>query len=232
MKHTIAMAILIITIGTSSLFAGRICNDFCDTRVRIVDRFDVVQKTVQFDADYFLGINGYYDVVEDLRTAKYVETQSVLEKQQSQINQLIALLTQKAIAETPQVTPVTPVIPEVPTVPTVPDVPTTDTNVPQEATALDVKTFRIFINKCAKCHSDDKAKAGLSLVSIDTSGEYLNNIPLAMRVIIHDHASGIGLEARGKKLMPLGGPPLSDEDVELLRLWTVEKAEKIKKEES
>lgn len=92
---------------------------------------------------------------------------------------------------------------------------------PKEKPSLDEKVLALFkSNKCDTCHGE-KATAGIQLVK---DGQ-LTDVMLAERVLIHNVTYGVGLEEQGKKLMPLNGEPLSDDDVETLRLWMLEKAE-------
>ena len=95
-----------------------------------------------------------------------------------------------------------------------------------ELAQLNQKVFTIFSENCSSCHGQSSQKAGLQLVGEEDSGEkWLADLPLGDRVSTYDHVAGINLQERGKKLMPLGGPALSDEDVEAIRLWMVAKSE-------
>ncbi len=70
---------------------------------------------------------------------------------------------------------------------------------------------------------------GQATILEEENGEkWLADLPLSDRVSTYDHVAGINLQARGKKLMPLGGPALADEDVEAIRLWMVAKTEENK----
>ena len=44
----------------------------------------VEQHKVEFDADYFLGTKGYYDVVNELRQKETLEDRGIIAKQQEQ----------------------------------------------------------------------------------------------------------------------------------------------------
>lgn len=194
----------------------------------VVERVDILQKRVEFDAEYFLGLDGYYDVVNNLQEQEYVKDKDIILKQAEQIDRLINLLEQALRLQQLNngVKPVTPVEPE-------PEEPKTEIPSNPDSGALlelDSRVFVIFSAKCASCHGTETPKAGLRLVGTDTDGtKWLNNLSLDDRVLVYDHTAGIKLKERGKKLMPLGKEPLPDSEVDTLRLWMIAKAEEIKR---
>lgn len=190
----------------------------------VVERVDILQKTVEFDAEYFLGLNGYYDVVNELQAQEYTKDKDIILKQTEQIDKLINLLEQtlkqqQRLQNGGNSASIEPEI-ETPSNPD-PDV---------EASDLNSKVFFIFSESCASCHGDKSPKKGLQLVGKDSDGtKWLNNLSLDDRVLVYDHTAGVKLKERGKKLMPLGEEPLSDSDVDIIRLWMIAKAEETKR---
>lgn len=190
----------------------------------------ILQKRVEFDSDYFLGSDGYYGVAEGLQ-----ESQGVIDAQNQQILELLAIIDKLVdkIGNSPAPTPEPDHTDESDT-PDTTDMPddTDDPNIPDEptdleATLLDQKVYTIFNKNCASCHSETP-KAGLKLVGTENGVDYLEYLRLEDRVKVYDHVAGIRLQERGLKLMPLGGPPLSDDEVATIWLWTVEEADRIK----
>lgn len=205
----------------------QIIQDHVVQQFNVVENVDVIQKQVQFDADYFLGMNGYYDVVNQLQAQEINADKDIILKQSEQVDRLIRLL-EESLKQ--NISPSTDSNPE----PTQEepkeepqDVGSTDQpTATNELAQLNQKVFTIFSENCSSCHGQSSQKAGLQLVGEEDSGEkWLADLPLADRVSTYDHVAGINLQARGKKLMPLGGPALADEDVEAIRLWMVAKTE-------
>ncbi len=220
----------VMSVWTPAIYAGRPCrNGVCQQefiqqqfveQFNVVERVDILQKSVEFDAEYFLGLDGYYDVVNELQEQEYVKDKDIILKQSEQIDKLINLLEQTLRQQQLNngIKPVTPVQPE--SVEPKPEIPTD----------LNGKVFTIFSANCASCHGSDTPKAGLRLLGTDTDGtKRLNNLSLSDRVRVYDHTAGINLKERGKKLMPLGKAPLSDAEVNILRLWMIAKAEETKR---
>ncbi len=219
---------------TSSAFAGNcgfgriVCSDPVVEHFNVVDHVDVLQKRVEFDAEYFLGYNGYYDVVEELRAQEYVRDKDILLKQTEQVDKLISLLEQVLKQQTS--TSDKDKNDKTEKQPKADKPKENDDNKTAKNIPLNNKVFKIFKEQCASCHSNSSKKAGLQLVGKDDDGtEWLADLPLEYRVITYDLVAGINLKERGKKLMPLGGPALSDEEVETIRLWMIAKAEELKK---
>lgn len=200
-----------------------VVNNHQRQRLQVVDQVRVNQKVVEFDRDYFLGQEGYFDVADQLRfenqRVQQVQQNKTIEKQQEQIDKLLKIVNElvKKKSEEPK-----PVAPPNDTPVINPPSPVVGSN------ALDLKVFRIFKTNCASCHTGDSARKGFKLIGKAGSNEYLFNLSLQDRVIVHDVVSGKNLRERGKKLMPLGGPKLSDSDIEILRLWMVKEAENVK----
>lgn len=215
-------------------------------KFNVVEHVDVLQKRVEFDAEYFLGYDGYYDVVNELQAQEYAKDKDIILKQTEQVDKLIGLLEQvlKDKQSNPAPADPAPKPEEKPKPKSKPDKPAPKPEQPPEPKPVDPglepkvgdlelnsKVYRIFSESCASCHGPTSAKAGLQLVGQDEDGtKWLSNSTLENRVLVYDHTAGIKLKERGKKLMPLGGPALPDEEVETLRLWMIAKAEEIKKQ--
>lgn len=172
----------------------------------------VRQKTVEFDADTYLGLQGYYSVVDKLQAEK-------LQKEELNADTLKALIEIVKILLEKQGNGG--VIPNIPTVPKPEPKPE-----PKPTDSLDSKVFKIFNDNCKQCHNTNNASKGLKLIGTDSQGDFLYDLSLAKRVKVFDSVNGVGLAERGKKLMPLESQALSDIDVETLRLWMIAKAEK------
>lgn len=184
-------------------------------RVRVVDSYDVVQKTVQFDPRQFTEISGFYQVGEKLQAEKQQNLQDEVNLLRAQLDILIKILQAKnGGTEIPvEPTPEKPAVPEPPK--------------PAENT-LDAEVLKILSN-CANCHGDTKKEGGLQLVTGDkNAGFKLVDISLADSVLIHHRTNAVNLD--GDARMPKGSPALSDDKVEILRQWLVSKAKKTKGE--
>lgn len=192
----------------------------------VVQKVIVPQRVVQFDADYFQGLDHYYSLGEKLKSEKQAENKSEVDYYKGQIELLLKILAAKqGGAELPG-----PVAPAPAPVPVTPDEPPVQPTIPEQAeggeykvTDIDRKAFNIFKNACARCHGDTQQDGGLTLIK----GGALQLVDLVDRVEIHDRVNGVGLEARGKAKMPKGGT-LSDSDVETLRLWMVQESDRLK----
>ena len=183
-------------------------NCFVRSRHRHHDVVDLVieSKQIVYGADYFLGLNGSYGVGESLR-AEARETDSLeLQKDILELRKDIFALRQqlRGFSGETKPKPVDPIEPVDPT-----DLP--------KGTDLDDKVLKIFkAYNCAKCHSPDNDEGRLSLVKLDGT---MADLSVAQKGEIYDRTYAVGMKERGKKAMPLGGKPVSNEDVELIRLW-------------
>lgn len=170
-----------------------------------VEQVIVQQKVVQFNPDYYLGVQGYFAHGENLKQKNQAniaaENDALLAELQAQnklLKDILAGLTGKKIE-----TPATPPIPE--PVDTTPD--------------ADKKVLSIFSANCAKCHGDTKSDGGLTLVK----GGKLVDVSLAQAVLVHHRTNAVSLDT-DEAAMPKGTPALSDDDVDTIRLWMVKKA--------
>jgi hypothetical protein len=181
----------------------------------------VKEKVVEYDADTYLGLGGYYHVAEELAEKHNVDKQ--IEKKDAQIDALLATLNK--LLETKykngDVKPVEPTVPEPSSPPSEPEpVPTND--------SLDAQVFKIFKNNCIDCHGPTQSKGKLKLIDRDDKGNFLvNNAKSAHR--IYDRVQGFKLKERGLQLMPIGGHQIEDADLQTLWVWTVRELDKVTK---
>jgi hypothetical protein len=212
-----------------------------------VEQVIVEQRQVVFDDRYFHGDDGYYSVANNIRQERYGEQANQKQKitddkiteiqkenaeLKGKIDTLIGLLKGLPTTPTPPPQPIpapTPVVPTNPPpvnpTPTPPVTPNPPGN-PPAATQLDSGVFAIFNAKCAKCHNQQNAKGNLQLVDTTTNGLFYQDI--FNRVEIYDRTNGVGLSARNKTKMPMGGV-LTDSEVETIRLWMIEESDRNRK---
>ncbi len=176
------------------------------------DTVIVKQKIVEFDADTYLGLQGYYAVQDDAVAKHGVAAQ--LTKKDDQIDALIKLLEKKYGEVKPDVNP-----PELPPTPPVEVKPDSDTNV-------NAKVFAIFKKNCVSCHGPNQASGKLKLIDRDAKGEFLVNVGLKS-VRVYDRVKGEHLKERGLDLMPLNKGPIDDKDVLAIYLWMIETTDKL-----
>jgi hypothetical protein len=164
------------------------------------NKVKVIQKVIEFDADVFEPEYGYYDHVPDkIRAQKEYEDAKFKEELQAL---MLILLKEKVSQMQPM------------------------QQEPKQEPSLDDKVLSIFErNKCVTCH-DETNSGNVQLVKSLDEGYELLDSQLATRVLVHNSTYGVDLG--NKKLMPLNGEPLGDEDVEILRKWMVQKAETVR----
>jgi mono/diheme cytochrome c family protein len=166
------------------------------------------QKRVEFDSDYYLGVNGYYQVPRVIKEQKDNELQYKILEVLEKIN---AKLEENSVE-----VPTEPVKPSTPTEPETPDI--------EEVSNLDSQVYKIFKENCASCHIGDKAPKGIKLIGEENGQKFLYDLPLADRFMVWFTTRGVNLDKTGHKRMPVGGSALSDEDVNTLELWMHNKA--------
>lgn len=107
------------------------------------------------------------------------------------------------------------------------DIPIGEVNEPLAA-QLDQKVYNIFAANCAACHEGAGAKADVVLIGNDSEGNYLVDLSLEERLNVVDVVSSTkeDLLSRGKKFMPIGGQPLSPEQINTLKQWVLAKQER------
>ena len=78
----------------------------------------------------------------------------------------------------------------------------------------------IFDKNCVKCHGADNPKAGISLVSHDA---LLKGGAAGPAVVAGDPDKSLLIQALrgkdGKKQMPVGAPPLAEDDIKKVETW-------------
>lgn len=197
--------IAILVLSISSVVYG---TNYCTEQV-------IQQRVVQFDNNTFLGLNGYYSHGAALLAQKENEEVTDLKEQNKLLRDILKKLTDKDNS--------TPNKPE-----------TTPTVEKSDYTDLETKVLGIFKESCAKCHGDTKADGGLTLVKNGhlmggtTRKERVNSSNLIGAVLSHHRVNGINLNEEAR--MPKGSPALSDDKVEIIRLWLVELAKSLKGE--
>lgn len=98
---------------------------------------------------------------------------------------------------------------------TKPDVPSTPTPV----TNLESQVLTLFVNKCATCHTEGSPKGKLALLNKDDTMGKLTDRQVSK--IIRRTEGGAGIDEN--HMMPLGGPALPQEDIDLLKRWQDER---------
>lgn len=174
----------------------------------------VKQKVVEFDADTYLGLEGYYSIQNELVDKHGSAAQ--LKKKDDQIDALIRLLESKYKSDKPgqDNPPVeTPANPEQPSQP------------PSAGEDLNAQVFQIFKKSCATCHGPTQSSGKLRLIGRDDKGEFLVDIGLKS-ARVYDRVLGNHLKERGLALMPLNKGQLSDEDVSTIHLWNTQNIER------
>lgn len=188
--------------------------DGCN-KLMATDTVIVKQRVVQFDPNTFLGTNGYYAHGENLRSQRQTQDDATLEalKEQNKILRELVAAVLAGKGNTGNIDKLDkPEKPEKPEKPVDPPLP------PDNSTLIEKEVLKIFKDNCVKCHGETKADGGLSLVKNDK----LVDIPLGKMILVHHRTNGVNLN--GDVKMPKGNNGLSDEQVELLRMWLVEKA--------
>lgn len=195
----------------------------------------VEQKVVEFDDRYFYGIEGYYGVGQNIRQAQQIEAtrqrDDEIRRLKIQIDVLTNILKTERSRNHAEVEngddfrPIeTPVQEEQPA-----EVPAEQRDPDAEYVSdkdLHGKVYRIFKDKCSACHGPDPDYSP-ELIGKDKLGFYLpsSDLSLADRAKIFDRVYGVGLEDRDLARMPKGDQPLTDEEVEVLRLYMLEKTQ-------
>ena len=202
------------------------------------DKVTVIQKVVEFDSDYFLGIDGYYDTSNQIRQDRLTEENDVLRARLDKLTaqmEILLRLFKESKSDTDTDTEINPD----PIEPNITDDldeaidkksdnnnDTTDEYIPTE---LDSKVHNIFKTKCARCHNETKQSGGLKLFNRQTDALVL--LPIETRLNVHDVTNGVGLETKGLSRMP-PNRPLLDAEVEILRQWALEEAARLRLEKN
>jgi mono/diheme cytochrome c family protein len=197
---------LILLIIATALFFPALANA-SDFYHRNNDVLIIKEKRVQFDARYFLGLDGYYSVGNNLKQEYDTSVEDELKATKAKLELALELL--KDCKELPK--------DDVPQDPK----PDKEEN-PNGYTELDKKVYTIFRESCVNCHGNTPQNNSLSL--LNSNG--LADLSLSQKVNIHDRTNAVGLEERGLDKMPKGNKTLSNDEVEILRLWYLEHAAK------
>jgi mono/diheme cytochrome c family protein len=200
---------IIILLGvllTTNVYAGNYVYSYGNQ----VNHVDILEKRIQIDPNYFLGLDGLYAVGESINEEKHAEQQSDLDKlraenakMQAQLDLLIKLLTKGQ--PLPGGTEVEPT-------------PEPEPEPPAKEPTLDDHVYQLFKTKCYTCHKNDSN--GIALFNKDgtalSDGLTLNDV-----VNVHHRTEGIVL-ADGETMMPKGGKPFTSDEMKLMKKWMFE----------
>ena len=183
------------------------------------------QRRIFFNDTFFFGQNGFFDVGDNIKIRDLEDSQSTvkgyLEKMAAQMvqqqQQIIQL--QKTIERLQNQGRGGGglIVPPIFLPPVTPDIPL----IPKTETALDTKVTALFENKCSQCHTEGAAKK----ITLLTRGGALSPLSKLAAGKVHTRTTLTAqqLKARGLKLMPQGGPPLSQAEQDLITAWTNER---------
>lgn len=201
---------------------------------RVVQRVENVvipTRTVEIQADVYGGVGGYYTHAQNQVQGRPI--QDIQQQLDAQTKIMQAILDQIKAGNTPIPTPQPQPTPGPSPTPTpLPPQPNPPTPTPSptpnpldNTTALEKKVAVIFASQCYQCHSQTNKGGGLSLIN---NGQ-LADLDLVEATLINHRVLGQNLDiANGETRMPKGGPPLPADQLETIRLWTVEMAKSIK----
>lgn len=165
----------------------------------------IIQRhTVEFDADTYLGLNGYNGVQDKLKLENARQNQVDSETIKTLAEALkLALGGNGALPQTEKIT-------EEPK---------------KSELSLDREVYNIFKANCAGCHSEG-ASGGLKLLAKDG----LYDLSAVQRSKVYFRTTGPNLlKEMGLPLMPLNKSPLSDNDIKILYKWALQKINQEKK---
>lgn len=210
MKKIVFLMFLATLVGIGTVYAGGYgYNNVVDynNAARIIIR----DKVVEYDPDRFLGVEGYYRLGEHLseksEAEKSTKHELELELLQKQIDLLKLQMEAAAKAGAkpmPKPEVETPVEPEAPKVENT-----------YEAVTL------LFSQKCSKCHGDTKKDGGLQLIKsgalVDIGADEREKVFL--RTFFPEC-----VEKEGLAKMPKGGKALTDEEMNVVFKWQLDKS--------
>lgn len=208
-----------------------LCLVFTANATDYVQQYVVGDKVVEYDNRYFSGLDGFFSTQNLVSQQQTEERLSKVEEQLKTLIEILQNINSKLGDgnDSVDVEPSNPNSDGDNNDSDTPDnddttTPTTPLNPGGEPSELDIAAYNIFSTKCTTCHGKtENNDGGLHLVDKGTESLFYQN--LATRVNIFDRVNGVGLEERGLSRMPKGGQ-LLDEEVETLRLWMVEEANK------
>lgn len=226
----------LLLLAVSSIYA----ND--DIFIAPQQQVVVPRKQISIRSDLYLGQDGYYSM-QNLQAQRRMQEQmqksqeqyddklNTLIDQQKQITNLLGKVVELLGGEKPS-TPEEPPTDNDPGPVNPPeggdDIPEPNPGAnPNQPTDLDRKVFDIVKTNCARCHTGEDSRGGFKILERVDGTALLLDLFVEERVLIYDSVANINLKNRGKKLMPLGGQMLPEDDIETLRLWMVEAAEEL-----
>jgi mono/diheme cytochrome c family protein len=160
---------------------------------------NIIQRhSVQFDADTFLGLPGYYGVMDK---------QKIELGKQSQIDKENLNLALKIILQNGGGNPVqSPIV-------------APQKEIAAEVDSLDKQVYNIFKKNCASCHNETTASGGLKLITKDGG---LYNLSGSDRSMVYFRTNN-AIRELSLALMPQNGTALQDNEVNTLKVWAVKK---------
>ena len=221
MRYSLAILLL----GVSPAFATNYVQEKFVDHQQFNDVI-IEQKVVNFDDRYYYGVNGYYDVANNIRERQAIELRRQdterVRSLELQLETLIQLMKQnqgQQILADPKIDRPEPLNEEA-------KFRKEDINEEELGDNLDAKVFGIFKNKCSACHGPNSDYSP-ELIGKDELGEYLPSSQLSLedRISIYDRTKGVHLEERGLARMPKGDEPLTDDEVDALFLYLMRVAE-------
>lgn len=196
------VGLILALVAVSNVQAGNYVYSYANNSV------DILEKRIQIDPRYFIGLDGLYAVGESINEEKHAQAASELDelkaanaKLQAQLDLLIKLLS----GGKPPVVPGEPA-PE-PTPEPEPAQPTLEDHV-----------FTLLKTKCYTCHKT--GNNGIEIFNKDGTA-LSDGLTLSDVVNIHHRTEGIVLD-EGETLMPKGGKPFTSDEMKLMKKWMIE----------
>lgn len=193
-----------------------------------VQQYVVPQRTVEMDARYALGLDGYFSAQQMVNNQKMEQRVEGVESQLQQLIELVGEINSKLEGDDNANGGEDNGNPgdgdgnndDVPDEDETPETPPDNDGDNGDVTDLDIAAYNIFASKCNSCHGSEDSKGDLRLVDKDNEALFYQD--LASRVKIFWRTNGVGL-GDVQRMPP--GEPLSDEDVTTLLQWMVELTE-------
>lgn len=179
-----------------------------------VQQVVVEQKLVEFDADLYHGFNGYavQEELQQSRVGKLEAKDELIKQLLDQNKQLIETLIKINANLSGNSGSPSPGSPSGPT-PTPTPVPETPSDVGEVELLL--------VNKCVDCHSDGKYKYFENNQLIDSlkNPKTIEDQSIKEKIFERVHGGDM-LREQNLSVMPKASPPLSDQEVTDIWLWT------------
>lgn len=195
-KKILIVFCIIAAVGLVKVYADGHGYTTYDYPARVIVR----DKIVEYDADRFIGAYGLYEVADGLVEVKQHERENSYKDEIELLQKQIELLKLQLQLRGGEVD-------------------TKDDMPPEKDKFASITS--LFISKCSKCHGDTKQDGGLQLIKdgrlVDIDATEANAV--FIRTYFSEAASKAGL-AR----MPKGSPALSNEEMNIIDEWLVNKS--------